>query len=266
MGNHGTILNTNGHTGRQPWSPASYYNGNNKFTLAVTGVDYYGETENLPDSRIQQGSVGFGFFPGKFRLKTAYLNFNAMNLYQEHEGLFSAGMKIFRHLSAGFEINGFYAAVPLEKDNTETLLTGGFSAIVPWQYASTTLRIDNINLISAAKQGFDLPLRLQFGIHTNFNRLGSQGIIFEILNHYNTPEFRFHIGEDYHFSDYFSISTALSTNPIFISFGFTFHIPLSARRGRAGGEVSSPHSAISAAFVHHPVLGLSKGITMDYSK
>ena len=248
MGNNGTIMQPSGMSGRQPWIPACFFADSLRFGIAVCGIDYYDQMDNLESSRIRQAVIGGWYAQNRCIAKAAYAYFNALDLYNEQQGFCSIGLSVMS-ITASVDITGCRAGLLYGNDPPRTFLHAGASMLVQGKTAALSLSCSHCALKNAPVQGFEPPLTVSAGAYATVNRYGSQGVVFEMSREAGWA-FRISMGEEYCFSRYFSLCTALSTNP------FTLHFGCAVSPGRSG---------IALSFVNNPVLGWSKGLTLDYA-
>jgi len=249
MANNGTIMQTNGISGRQPWIPACFFSDSSEFGLSICGIDYYDLMDDPDNGHIGQVVAGGWYALGKFVVKGSYAYFNAMDLYGEHQGYCSIGYSPVRHINASIEVSGLRAGLLHENETHATLSQAGASLLVYGKTTAISLSCKHVPLQRAALSGFDPPLTVSGGIHASFNRYGSQGIVGE-LTHDEDWTFRFSVGEEYCWNDYFSLCGAVATNPFTVYFGCT---------------IVAGRSGIAFAMANHPILGWSKGLTLEYA-
>jgi hypothetical protein len=256
MATNGAILQPDGIPGREPFTSACFYNDSLRFGVTVAGVDYYDPMDNMSSSHIGQAALGGFFAPRRgalkgFVLKGAYLQFDAMRVYYEQQGMLSIGCSRVPFVKPSLELAGFRAGLYHANDpSPQTRLEMGASAMVPFRVAAISLNVNHIPLKKANILGYDDPLVVRIGLHSGKNSLGGQGILME-LEQDEVWRFRIVIGEEYWLMKNLAASLALTTNPVIINFGVTCAFDGS--------------SSITAAFVDHPVLGWSKGLAASWA-
>jgi hypothetical protein len=248
MENFGTILWENSISGRQPWFAAAFLRDTAHFGISAAGVYYYDPMDNMTDNSIRQAAIGAWFVYKKIGIKAAYQHFSALDIYREQKGFLSVGTSAIPYVSISAELEGFRAGLANDNDERENIACGGITLWAPWSFASASLSCSHILLKDAHRPGFAPPLAIVAGIHTAPHRFGAQGVKVEIEPGKHT-RIRFYAGEEYWLYDMLGLSLALSTNPLMVSFGVTLDIK---------------SYAAFASFVHHPVLGWSKGAGMEY--
>ena len=249
MGNSGAIIQANGPSGRQPWVPAGFFTDTLRFGLSVCGIDYYDPMDNFESSHIAQALAG-GFYHYKSVVcKISYAYLQAFGVYNEQQGFFSAGTTAIPFVNPSIEITGYRAGLMDASHEHASFIHAGMSALVSVHYAAFSLSCNNLPLKKATDNGFDPSPAVRAGLHTRFNSIGAQGVVCEVSKE-GDYTFKFSVGEEYNFNNCFSLSTAFSTNPFMLYFGLI---------------VSWSKSTASLAFVQHPVLGWSKGLTFDWA-
>jgi hypothetical protein len=249
MSTLGTILWSNGITGRQPWIPAAFCADSSRWGLASTFTDYYDMMDNLPGAHFRQSAVGGWFALKKMTLKMAYIHFNALNIYYEQKGFCSIGAAVIPHVNLSVELEGFQSGLR-RREERERLVSAGAAVWVPWSFASVSLSCRNILIKNASQEGFAAPFTIAAGIHTAPHRFGAQGVLFEIVPQAQTM-IRFHLGMEYWLHHTCAIHASFASQPQMLGFGMLFRLPT---------------SGLYAGLVHHPVLGWSKGVGMEYSR
>jgi hypothetical protein len=249
MGDNGTVIQTNGPSGRQPWIPACFYADTFQFGVAVCGIDYYDAMDNLESSHIVQVVSGAWYSRHRFILKASYSFFNALGLYNEQQGFLSMGFRAAKAFSASIDVAANRAGLPDESSEREQFLEAGASLFVSGKFAALSVSCNHFPLKKASSQGFEPPVCVDIGLHTIPHRYGAQGVVCEITKE-NDYAFRFSLGESYYVSDCIALCGALSTNPFMMHFGLLF---------------SGDGHGIGLSFVNHPALGWSKGLTVDYA-
>jgi len=249
MQNFSTIMWENGISGRQPWIAAAFCRDTVIFGVSATAIDYYDPMDNLEGSSIRQAAFGAWYIYKKLVVKAAYQHFNALDIYREQKGFLSLGTWAVPYVSISAELAGYRAGLIHDDNERENIALGGITVWVPWSFASASVACSNILLKDARRPGFAPPFLLHAGIYTAPHRFGAQGVKVEIEPGTYT-QIRFFAGEEYWIKNIFGLSIALSTNPLMVSFGATINI--------------KSYSAY-ASFVHHPVLGWSKGAGAEYS-
>jgi hypothetical protein len=248
MANNGTIMHTSGISGQQPWIPACFLIDSSGYGLSVCGIDYYDQTDD-PGGRIGQVALGGWYAHGRFVVKTSCAYYNAMDLYSEQQGYCSIGVWPVRCINASIDITGFRAGILHENQPNAALLDAGIALFGHGKNTAVSFSCIHLPLYHGMARGIELPMTLTGGIYAAFINYGAQGIVCEMM-HETDWLVRFSIGEEYCWNDYFSICGAITTNPFMLSFG------CSITWGRSGATV---------ALVNHPILGWSKGLTLNYA-
>jgi hypothetical protein len=248
MSTFGTIVWSNGLSGRQPWTPAAFAADSSRWSLASAFIDYYAEMDNLPGEHFRQSAIGGRLAIGGIRIKASYLNFNALNVYFERKGFLSIGTAGIPHVNLSLELEGAQAGLRTSLAERESMAEAGVSLWIPWSFASVSLRCNHIPVKKASAEGLSQPPTVLVGLHTAPHRFGSQGALFEIVPGAHT-RIRFQLGMEYWIHAMCGINAGLCTEPLMFGIGVIFKLPA---------------SGYYAGLVHHPVLGWSKGIGMEY--
>jgi hypothetical protein len=121
---------------------------------------------------------------------------------------------------------------------------------MPWSFASTSFAFKNIVLKNAHHAGFRPPIKMVWGFHTMPHRFGSQGVVMIYTPSEEKP-ISLYLGQEIALHKTITVNAGISSRPLMISFGLTFSLP------KAG---------MYTGFVHHPILGWSQGVGMEYVK
>jgi hypothetical protein len=244
----GTIRWGNGVTGRQPWIAAAFMRDTADYGCAGAGTVFYDRMDNFRDRYITQAAAGAWVTHGAWALKIAYLHFDALEVYHERQGFVSLGFAPWKRVRFSIEANGYHIGVTDAQADPARLLHGGASIWIPWSFASVSLAVDRIALVRPARPGFETPMRIMAGMHTEPHRFGAQGVLFRFW-HDGGLRAAFAIGQQYWLHPNFAIDAAVSTDPIQIAIGLMCEF-------RSLG--------VAAGLLHHPALGWSKGAMAEY--
>ena len=250
MGNNGTIWKPNSLSGRQPWAPACFLRDSLRYGLSVCGIDYYDLMDNLDQNYIGQVAFGGWYGAGRFMVKGSYAYFNALNLYNEQQGFYSIGLRIFNRFQASIDMTGFRAGLTTESGIPVTVLYGGVSCMADGKNGAFSLSCNHLPVKQTSRQGVMEPITISAGLYARFDRYGAQGLAAQI-SHDKDWSVRYSMGEEYCWNNFFSLCAAVAMNPFAFYFGCT---------------VSYGKSASSLSFANHPQLGWSKGLTLDYAR
>ena len=250
MLNFGTILQENSISGRQSWIPASFAEDTFLFSLSSAYTNFYSAMDNLKDKDFHQVVLGFWTNLNKIGVKGSGIFFNALGIYKENKAFLSIGTSLIPFMKFSIEIEFHNIGLTRNKNESEKLLTGGLSFWIPLKFVSLSVSGKNIYFSDELKSGFKQPLSLSSGLHTISHRFGSQGILITYKPK-TDRKINMFIGEELFIHPNIAINFAFSTRPLMVSFGILFTI-------KDNGFYSS--------FVHHPVLGWSQGIGMEYIK
>lgn len=250
MLNFGTIIHGSDLSGRQPWLPACFAKDSSLFSLSSAYVNYYAAMDNLQDQDFRQAVIGFRINAKRVGIKGAGTFFNALGIYEEQKGFLSVGTSIGRFIHLSAELEAFRAGLVEDKDESETLVSMGLSLWIPWSFASASFSCKNITLENASQPGFKQPVSLTFGIHTMPHRFGAQGVVIT-LEPENTTDIQLCIGQEFYIHKMVALNAAISSKPLMVSLGISFTLPM---------------CGVYTGFVHHPILGWSQGVGMEYVK
>ncbi len=250
MLNFGTVLQGTGISGRQPWLPACFAKDSALFSLSSAYINYYDAMDNLTEQDFRQAAVGFWIKAERISIKVSGTFFNALGIYEEQKGFLSAGTVIGRYIHISTELEAYRVGLIADKNESETLAALGVSLRVPWSFASATLTCKNITVENASQPGFRQPFSLSLGIHTMPHRFGAQGVVITVEPEYHN-DIQLCIGQEFYIHNMVGLNFALSSKPLMVSFGISFSLPM---------------YGVYTGFVHHPVLGWSQGVGMEYVK
>jgi hypothetical protein len=249
MESFSTIVTAGGVAGRQPWSPACQLVDSARFGLAACGVDYFDDMDNLREREIRQGAVGGWLKAGPHvTVKAAYTHFAALDIYFEQKGHLSVGTPAIPFVQVSIELSGYRAGLLTDRDEREALASAGASVWVPWSFASVSLSCEDVMLEEAGHPGFAPPTRFTLGLHTAPHRFGAQGVLLRVEPG-EQPRFGLYIGQELRLHRTIALSAGFSAEPLMFSIGLTFVLPTFSAQ---------------TALVHHPVLGWSRGLGLEY--
>lgn len=246
MSNQGGLVDAEGALGRQPWVTAALLRDTLSWGVGACGTAYYGGLEK--NASVLQYGVGGWVKKGRFICKLSLVQFDALNVYYEQMIFLSAGLN-FRFL--GFSADFKPCRMGLwGTDDARALAAAGFTCLVRMGLVDMSLSADDLVVESSGDTGSDPCHSFKAGLYTRRNRYGSQGVLVQYVPHMSKP-IRFVIAQEYRIGNHVALSAALGSNPTMLSFGISVDFrPL-------GGGV---------ALVNHPVLGWSKGFSVDFSK
>jgi hypothetical protein len=250
MGNNGTIMKPFEMSGRQPWIPAGYFADTLKSGLSACGIDYFDIMDNYKNDYIGEVAVGAWGSYGRFIIKAAYSYFNALDIYNEHMGFGSIGCRIKNHMCASIDVTGFRAGLADYPSEHETYLHAGATLFISGQKTGISIACNHLPLKTPKEKGFEPSEDISAGIYAYVNRLGAQGITLKLFRQ-GGWQCRFSMGEEMRLAGNLYVCGAIATNPLTMHFGFTVYYS---------------HSGISLSLADHPVLGWSKGLTIDYAR
>jgi hypothetical protein len=250
MLNFGTIIQENSISGRQSWIPASFAEDTILFSLSSAYTNFYSAMDNLRDKDFHQVVLGFWININKIDVKGSGTLFNALGIYRENKGFLSAGTSIIPFLKFSLEFELYTIGLTRNNNESVNLSAGGLSLWIPLKFIPVSISLKNIYFTDESQPGLKQPFSISLGLHTISHRFGSQGVLITCKPKAD-GKINLYIGEELFIHPKVSINFAVSTKPLMISFGIYFTL-------NGNGFYSS--------FVHHPVLGWSQGLGMEYVK
>lgn len=250
MMSQGAVIDTEGESGREGWSPAALYRDTLSYGVSLALTSYYSGWSS------QRYTLGGFYDAGSIVIKGALSQFDFMRVYYEQDVILSAGTS-WRMLSFGGDVSmrriGLY-----DSNDDRIIFMFGTSLLYRIRRITADVSAKNILTISDDVAGVAPPFSAAFRISTIRSRFGAQGVLLEITPSYDAP-FRFIAAQEYGFGNDITFGASISSNPTMIAFGITF--------GASSLSSSLPSNITSgAAFVNHPYLGWSKGMYFDYSR
>jgi len=247
MGTMGTIIHPGGMSGRQPWISANLHNGEKRFGLSLTGVEYYDAMDNMSDLRMLETGLGGWFALQKLlTVKAAWFYFDAFRIYNETRGYISVTTRLIPYVFPAIEFSGVSAGLTQNADR-RNLAAMGVSAVFHGRFITAGFSCRNLSLYGSGDD-FLPPMGGELRLHAKSNVFGSQGV--RLLFDFNSnPNFRLFVGEEYRFSENIGICVAVASKPLMVSVGVV------VRWSNHGATVS---------LVKHGVLGWSKGFSYEY--
>lgn len=249
MANAGAIVQQQGISGREAFTPACFYADSFRYGVSCAGIDYFDPMDNMETSHMAQAAIGGMYSLKGFTAKAYGSHFDALGVYFEQEGQVSIGTSKIPFVNPSVEVCGYRAGLYQGTDPAQTRADMGITTLVPFRYAAISLSCCHIPIKNAAIMGYDAPLTLRAGVHTTANALGSQGILCEAASD-GLWRFRVSIGEEYWVLGKVAVSAGFVTDPVIVSFGVT---------------VAWKGAGVSAGFTDHSVLGWSKGLAIDWA-
>jgi hypothetical protein len=238
------VIDTKGPTGRQPWLAAAFCSDPGPFGAAFAATSYYNSV-NDPD--MYRATLGAWYQYHGFVAKTAFSHFSALDVYFEESGFLSIGSRHLKFCTLSAELTATRmrcSGAPL----SYTLAEAGLSAWVPWSWAGISLRLEHLPLKQSRVDGGESPLTVRTGIHTIYNRFGSQGALISVTP-YDPRPVCFTLGEAYQITPSIAFDCAIANNPVLIGFGVS---------------VMLRQSGMAVGLANHPKLGWSQGVAAEY--
>lgn len=245
MATLGAVMWDDGAGGAQPWTPAAHLCDTIRFGLALSGVDFYDDMDNYAGRDIRY-AVGGGWYHSRFfTVKCSYSQFAALEMYREQALFVSLGTHAVRRLGLSVEGRATRVSLAGVADEEERMVELGASVWYARAYGGVSLCVDHLTLEDASTAGFAPDPVIRAALHTRRHRWGALGASAEVVLG-SEPYVRFAAGEELWLYNRVGLCAGLSTEPFMVSMGVVVWL------GRAGAAV---------AFVHHPELGWSKGVS-----
>jgi len=248
VGHLGTIMYENG-TGSRCNGLSSVYLSNKRAAgVGVSGVSYYDGMDNFADRKIAQLSFGGWMSGERFACGMSVAHFDAMGAYYEQYGYLSLAVVLVKGIKAGCAVRG--TRMNIYDSRYSPLSTGTAQAhlLLPFKPVFITLGVDNVVLTSSHITGADPAVRYECGIHTSQHAFGAQGVRIVVVPAQEVPVM-FSLGQEIRLHKRVALHAAISSNPFLFAMGI---------------EVGIAASGVNVAMVSHPVLGWSKGFSMEY--
>jgi hypothetical protein len=245
MMSQGALVETQGASGREPWSAAAIYRDTMPWGAAFSAVSYHGADGAGGVSQYAAG--GLASF-GTVICKVSLMQLDAMGVYYEQTAYFSAG-SIYKFLSLSAEAKSHRIGLKASSSDVRTMTSLGSTLHAQSRRISATITAEGLTVSSSGLSDVDPPLSVSGRICTVRNRYGSQGVLVKVTP-INDKPIRFIVAQEYRLSPSFAIGASLGSNPTMIGFGLL---------------VDMLPAGSSAAVVNHPLLGWSKGFYADYA-
>jgi len=243
MMSQGALVETEGVSARQPWTPAAHYRDSLHRGVSAALISYHGG-----GSAAQYAVGGFGQF-GPVTCKGALALLNVMGLYYEQTAAFSAGSR-WRFLSYSLEASNYRTGLTVSYADRRSMTSAGATLYAVSRIVSAGVTAEGLTLLSSGLRDADPSPIISLHICTIRNRYGSQGAMIKFTPNDDAP-MRFVFAHEYRIGKMFALSASIASNPTMIGFGLTVD--------------KNPLNA-AAAVVNHPQLGWSKGMSVDYAR
>ena len=247
MASQGSLIETQGVSGREPWGAAAFYRDTLPWGVAFSAVSYHGAAGAGGVSQYAGG--GFVTFGG-IVCKASIKQLDAMGVYYEQTAFFSTGSS-YRFLSFSVEAQSHRIGLKGNSSDIRTMSALGAALHAQSRRVSAGAAAEGLTVFSSGSRDVDQPLSFSGRICTVRNRYGSQGAMVKITPDNDKPV-RFILAQEYRISPNFAICASLGSNPTMIGFGLIID------------RHKQPLSG-SAAVVNHPLLGWSRGFSADYA-
>jgi len=243
MMSQGALVETEGASARQPWTPAAHYRDSLRFGVSAASVSYHGG-----GSAAQYAAGGFVQF-GPAVCKGALTRLDVMGLYYEQAAALSVGSR-WRFLSYSLEACHYRAGLTLSSADRRSATSAGAALHAVSRVVSAGVTAEGLTLSSGGLRDADPPAAISVRVCTVRNRYGSQGAMIRFTPNRGAPV-RFALAQEYRIGKMFGLSASIASNPTMIGFGLAVD--------------KTPVNA-SAAAVNHPQLGWSRGVSVDYAR
>jgi len=243
MMSQGALIETQGMSGREPWSSSAFYRDTMPWGAAFSAVSYHGA--DGAEGVSQYAAGGFVSLRNVI-CKVSIMQLDAMGVYYEQTAYLSAG-SIYKFLSLGAEVKTHRIGLKASSSDVRTMTSLGSTLHAQSRRISASIMAEGLTVSSSGLYDADPPVSFSGRICTVRNRYGSQGVLVKITPENDKP-LRFIVAQEYRLNSNFAIGASLGSNPSIIGFGLLVDMqPI-------GG---------SAAVVNHPLLGWSKGFYAD---
>lgn len=243
MMSQGAVVETEGVSGRQPWTSAAFYRDTLRWGVSAAAVGYHGV-----GSVSQYAVGGFGTL-GPVVCKAAIMQLDAMRVYYEQTFAVSAG-SAWRSLTFGLDAQGYRTGLYGQSFNTRTMAAVGAALHIQTNRISADIATQGFTVLSSGDPESDPVPHITARVCTVRNKYGSQGAMIRITPVDAAPV-RFVLAQEYRIGALFALSASIASNPTTIGFGISLD--------------KSPVNG-SAAVVNHPFLGWSRGVSVDYAR
>jgi len=243
MMSQGALVETEGSSARQPWTPAAHYRDSLRWGASAALVSYHGG-----GSAAQYAAGGFGQF-GPVVCKGALTRLDVMGIYYEQAFALSAGSR-WRFLSYSLEASHYRTGLTFSHADSRSTASAGATLCAVSRVVSAGVTAEGLTLFSGGLRDADPSPVISLRICTVRNRYGSQGAMIMFTPDDDAP-IRFVFAHEYRIGKMFALSASITSNPTMIGIGLAVdRNPLNA----------------AAAVVNHPQLGWSKGMSVDYAR
>ncbi|MDR0307688.1 MAG: hypothetical protein LBI42_12740 [Chitinispirillales bacterium] len=246
MASQGALIETHGISGREPWTPAAFYRDTLTWGAAFSAISYHGASGAGGVSQYAAG--GWTIFRNVV-YKASLMQLDAMGIYYEQTAVFSTGTS-YRFLSFSAESRSHRIGLKGSGSDIRTMSAFGATVHTHSRRVSAGVSAEGLTVLNSGSSDVDLPLTFSGRICTVRNRYGSQGAVVKITPADAKPV-RFILAQEYRISQNVSLGASLGSNPTTIGFG------LMINKGVVSG---------AGAVVNHPLLGWSKGVSVDYAR
>ena len=245
MMSQGALVESQGMSGREPWSAAAVYRDTLPWGAAFSAISYHGADGAGGVSQYAAG--GFAALRNVI-CKVSIAQLDAMGVYYERTAYLSAG-SIYKFLSLSIDAKTHRIGLKASGSDIRTMTSLGSTLHAESRRISASVMAEGLTVSSSGSSDVDPPISFSGRVCTVRNRYGSQGVMVKVTPEHDKP-LRFIVAQEYRLSQNFAVSASLGSNPSIIGFGLLIDI--------------QPASG-AAAVVNHPLLGWSKGVYADYS-
>jgi hypothetical protein len=257
MMSQGALVETEGVSGRQPWTPAACYRDTLRWGASMAAVSYHG------GGSAARYAVGGFMMVGPVVGKLSLTQLDVMGLYYEQAAALSAGSQ-WRFLSFSLDGQAYRAglagrvpdappsspAYQSQSPRSRTSAALGTTILLQTRRISADVVAEGVTVLTSGDPAADPVPSITARVCTVRNRYGSQGAAVRITPEHDSP-LRLILAQEYRIGETFALSASIASNPTMIGFGLTVD--------------KSPVTG-AAAVVNHPFLGWSKGVMVDYAR
>ena len=243
MMSQGALVEAEGVSARQPWTPAAHYRDSLRWGASAAVVSYHGG-----GSAARYAAGGFGTF-GPVAFKGALTHLDVMGLYFEQTAALSAGSR-WRFLSYSLEATNYRSGLTFSSADRRSATSAGAALLAVSRVVSAGATVEGLTLLSGGARDADPSPVISLRVCTVRNKYGSQGAMVTFTPNDDAP-IRFVIAQEYRIGNMFALSASIASNPTMIGFGLT---------------VDKKPASATAAAVNHPQLGWSRGMSVDYAR
>ena len=249
MQNFDAILTSYTPSYLQPWNTARPLSDSCTFSIGFMYINYYDKMDNAPESGFHTIGAGMCYINKICQITFSSQFFSALSMYNEYEFFLSVSRRFYNKIIFSIDGTSVCMHMPQLQYKPKYYFHTAFSSCITAKEFTATVGIYQIPLYTSSSQVYNISYVLACGLHSARNSTGSQGV----LLHYELFPVSFarvSLGYEFILHPMVSAHFGLTTNPFMLSCGFTF---------------SHVQTFSTAAAVFHPILGLSKGLSILYA-